>query len=190
MSPRHLETEIKFAVPDARKLITALKKAGFRLQTKRTFESNILYDFPDRSLRRRGELIRVRRYGKQWKLTFKAKALAGRHKRREEIETAIANGPALELMLIRLGLTRSFAYEKYRAEWSDGIGHVVLDETPIGIFAEIEGPARWIDRTAAALGIPREEYLKSSYADLFVAWKKSTRSAATEMTFSQIKRKR
>ncbi len=49
----------------------------------------------------------------------------------------------------RLALRRSFVYEKFRAEWSDGEGHVVLDHTPIGDIAEIEGKSRWIDRTAA-----------------------------------------
>ena len=28
---------------------------------------------------------------------------------------------------------------KIRYEWSDGKGHVVVDETPIGNFGEIEG---------------------------------------------------
>ena len=173
-----------------RALASALKRTGFRLQTKRTFESNILYDFPDRRLRKRGELVRVRQYGKEWKLTFKAKESSGRHKRREEIESAIANGKAFELVLIRLGLTRSFAYEKYRTEWTDGRGHVVIDETPIGVFGEIEGPARWIDQTAAAIGVTPKEYLTSSYADLFLHWKRRTRSLAMDMTFSAIKPKR
>jgi adenylate cyclase, class 2 len=190
MSPRQIETEIKFAISDLRATSSRLKRAGFHLQTKRTFESNILYDFPDRRLRKRGELIRVRQYGKDWKLTFKARSLTGRHKRREEIESAVENGKALELILIRLGLTRSFAYEKYRTEWSDGRGHVVIDETPIGDFGEIEGPARWIDLTAAALGINSEAYLTLSYADLFLRWKRQFHSRAMDMTFSAIKPKR
>lgn len=181
------EVEIKFAVPDQRKLISALKRAGFRLKTKRTFESNILYDFPDRRLRKRGELIRVRQYGNDWKLTFKSKAKSGRHKRREEIESEVANGKALELVLIRLGLTRSFAYEKYRSEWTDGTGDVVIDETPIGTFGEIEGAPRWIDKTAKSLGISLSDYSTASYADLFLAWKRRTRSRAADMTFTAIK---
>jgi adenylate cyclase, class 2 len=181
------EVEIKFSVNDARALTRALKQAGFAQQTKRTFESNILYDFPDRRLRKRGELIRVRQYGKEWTLTYKGKGNVGKHKCREEIETKIENGNAFELVLIRLGLTRSFAYEKYRSEWSDGTGHVVLDETPIGFFGEIEGSARWIDTTAKKLGISTRDYNTSSYADLFLQWKRRTRSRALDMTFAAIR---
>jgi adenylate cyclase class 2 len=82
-----------------------------------------------------------------------------------------------------LGFAPTFRYEKYRAEWSDGKGHVVLDETPIGNFGEIEGKPRWIDRTARALGINRKDYITDTYAPMFFAWKRRTRSAATEMTF-------
>jgi adenylate cyclase class 2 len=188
VSKNSQEVEIKFEIADKRSLETALKRAGFKLKTKRTFESNILYDFSDRRLRKRGELVRVRQYGPEWKLTFKAKATSGRHKRREEIETKVADGKALELTLIRLGLTRSFAYEKYRSEWTDGTGDVVVDETPIGIFGEIEGPARWIDKTAKQLGINGGSYITASYAELFAAWRRRTRSKAADMTFSAIKR--
>ena len=86
-------------------------------------------------------------------------------------------------ILLALGYVPSFRYEKFRAEWSDGKGHVVLDETPIGFFGEIEGPARWIDQTARRLGIDRESYITDSYAELFFAWKQRTRSRANEMTF-------
>lgn len=181
------EVEIKFKITDPRALNATLKRSGFQLQTRRTFESNILYDFPDRRLRKRGELIRVRLYGRQWTLTFKAKATAGKHKRREEIETSVADGRVLETVLIRLGMTRSFVYEKYRTEWSDGAGHVVIDETPIGLFGEIEGTARWIDKTARTLAIEPADYITRSYGDLFLDWKKRTRSRAQQMTFTEIK---
>ncbi len=86
-----------------------------------------------------------------------------------------------------LVIVPSFRYEKFRAEWSDGKGHVVLDETPIGFFGEIEGPARWIDQTARRLGIDRQSYITESYAELFFAWKKRTRSPAKEMTFRAVR---
>ena len=56
-------------------------------------------------------------------------------------------------IFMAVGLAPSFRYEKFRAEWSDGEGHVVLDETPIGNIAEFEGTPEWIDRTAAQLGV-------------------------------------
>ncbi len=63
---------------------------------------------------------------------------------------------------------------------------MVVDETPIGNFGEIEGPPRWIDQTARKLGIAPEKYLTDTYAGLFFSWKRRTRSAAKEMTFRAI----
>lgn len=90
-------------------------------------------------------------------------------------------------ILASLGFAPSFMYEKFRSEWSDATGHVVLDETPIGNFGEIEGPPEWIDATARALGITEQQYIRDSYAELFASWKKRTRSSAEHMTFVAIK---
>jgi adenylate cyclase class 2 len=86
-----------------------------------------------------------------------------------------------------VGFSPSFRYEKFRSEWADSNGHVVIDETPIGNFGEIEGQAKWIDATAKRLNISVKSYLKESYAELFAAWKRKTRSKAKEMTFKEIK---
>jgi adenylate cyclase class 2 len=82
-----------------------------------------------------------------------------------------------------LGYRPTFRYEKFRAVWSDGKGVVVVDETPIGNFGEIEGPARWIDRTARLLGIGPADYITQTYAGLFFTWKRLTHSPKKDMTF-------
>ncbi len=177
------EVEIKFRVDDQRTLTRRLRAAGFRQVTRRTREQNTLYDLPGSPLRKRGELFRLRKYGTGWLLTHKAKSKVTRYKTRVETETKIADGDKLEKILLALGYAPTFRYEKYRAEWSDGQGHVVVDETPIGWYGEIEGPGSWIDRTAQRLGIDRKSYITQSYAELFFAWKRQTRSRASEMTF-------
>jgi len=184
---RNREVEIKFRVDDVRSLQRRLKTASFRQITRRTLEQNTLYDLPGEVLRRRGELLRLRKYGHEWLLTHKAKGIVARHKTRIETETTVADGVKLDQILRALGYAHSFRYEKYRAEWSDSSGHVVIDETPIGIFGEIEGPAIWIDRTARTLGIDRESYITQSYMELFFAWKRRTRSRAREMTFAGVR---
>lgn len=180
------EVEIKFRIADLKALTRELKRARFHLDTPSTYEMNSLYDVAGQKLRRRGELFRLRRYGSIWTLTHKSKDLAGRHKVRTELETKVENGAQMDAILRALGYSATFRYEKYRAEWSDGKGHVVVDETPIGNFGEIEGPARWIDRTAKLLGIERPDYVTDSYVGLFFAWKKKTRSGAKEMTFRAV----
>jgi adenylate cyclase class 2 len=187
--PSNKEVEIKFRVDNPRGLARRLRTAGFQQTTRRTHEQNTLYDLPGEPLQKRGALLRLRKYGSHWLLTHKAKGKDGRHKIRTETETRIADGRALDRILRALGYLPAFLYEKFRAEWSDGRGHVVIDETPIGCFGEIEGPARWIDRTARRLGIERESYLTCTYAELFFAWKKQARSRAREMTFREVRKR-
>jgi adenylate cyclase class 2 len=183
------EVEIKFKVANVETLNRALRKVGFRRVTPRTHEMNALYDLPGSPLRRRGDLLRLRKYGDAWLLTHKAKAKSRRHKTRVETETRVQDGRQMDAILHALGFRPTFRYEKFRAMWNDGQGHVVVDETPIGNFGEIEGPARWIDRTARALGIRPEHYIKDTYAGLFFAWKRRMHSPAGEMTFRAIPRK-
>jgi len=182
------EVEIKFQIEDTSTLARALRAAGFRVVTKRTPEMNTLYDLPGQQLRKRGEILRLRKYGPRWVLTHKAKGTAARHKSRVESETEVEDGRKLEAILSALGFRPVFRYEKFRAEWSDGKGHVVIDQTPIGNFGEIEGPPHWIDRTARALGIGPSSYISQSYGELFQEWKRRTASRAQDMTFNDVRR--
>jgi adenylate cyclase class 2 len=177
------EIEIKFRVADERALKRKLRAAGFRIVTDRTHEMNTLYDLPGEILRGRQQLLRLRRYGSEWSLTHKAKKKTGRHSSREELETVVTDGRKMDLILRALGYAPSFRYEKFRAEWTDGKGQVVVDETPIGNFCEIEGAPRWIDATAKKLGVNATDYITRNYAGLFLDWKARTGSKAEEMTF-------
>lgn len=183
------EVEIKFQITDIEALTSRLKETGFRLVTPRTHELNTLYDQPGASLRKQGALLRLRQYGPLWTLTYKDRSgpAGGRHKSRREIETRLENGEAAARILEAVGFAPSFRYEKFRSEWSDGTGHVVIDETPIGNYGEIEGPPEWIDSTAERLEIAHDQYITASYAELFADWKRKTNSKAAEMTFREFK---
>jgi adenylate cyclase, class 2 len=181
------EVEVKFRIENIQALTGRLQAAGFRALTARTHELNTLYDLPGSPLRSRGALLRLRQYGTRWTITYKDKSLvADGHKSRREIETPVDDGPAMAGILVALGFTPTFVYEKFRSEWSNAAGHVVIDETPIGDFGEIEGAPDWIDLTAVNLGIAKEQYITASYAELFAQWKDLTRSRAANMTFQEI----
>jgi adenylate cyclase class 2 len=179
------EVEIKFRIGDLQALNLKLRESGFRLKTARTHEMNTLYDLPGDPLRKQGSLLRIRKYGELWTVTFKSKGSEGRHKSRKEIETLVEDGEALTEILQSAGFQSGFAYEKFRTEWHDGKGHVVVDETPIGNFGEIEGAPEWIDAAAGKLGISENQYITDSYAVLFQKWKQQTRSNAMVMTFEK-----
>jgi adenylate cyclase class 2 len=188
-----IETEIKFRVEDGAALETKLAAAGFRKLTARTFERNVLYDTPDRRLRAGGEILRIREYGTKWVVTHKRippdNSPEARHKQRIETETEVKDGEAIAAIFESLGLQAAFTYEKWRTEWADDLGHCVLDDTPIGVFAELEGPADWIDQTAEKLGIGLGDFMTLSYGRLFDMWKERTGSAANDLTFAAIRGK-
>lgn len=179
------EVEIKFEISDRAGLEEKLRSHGFREITPSTHEMNTLYDFPGDKLRERRELLRIREYGGKWKVTHKAKGSVGKHKTRAETETSVGDGEPLAAIFEALGLRPTFRYEKFRAEWSDGKGHVVLDHTPIGELGEIEGEPDWIDHVAALLGISENRYITGSYAELFQQYKRRTHSKAENMTFAE-----
>lgn len=185
-----VEIEVKFAVADPADLGRRLAHAGFHEETPRTFERNVLYDKPDRRLRAQQSILRVREYGGRWIVTHKCLTRnndpAARHKHREETETAVRDGEAIGHIFTHLGYAPVFAYEKWRTEYADGIGHCVLDETPIGIYAELEGPANWIDATGPKLGIDPSAFLTLSYGRLFDQWREQTGSTAQNLTFAEI----
>ena len=188
--PVAIETEIKFAVADLAKLSERLRAAAFHLQTARSFETNVLYDTPDRRMRARTEILRIRNYAGCWTLTHKRLPTDGpgedRHKHRIETETAIADGNALADVFLSLGLVPAFRYEKWRTEWHDGQGHCVVDETPIGNYAELEGPPAWIDSAAPKLGVSQSEYVTLSYGRLFDLWRQQHGSQAEDLTFAAV----
>jgi adenylate cyclase class 2 len=185
-----IETEIKFRVSNLPALTLQLQAAGFTLLTPRSFESNILYDTPDRRMRARTEILRIRSYAGRWTVTHKRlpddRPGEDSHKHRVETETEVADGSALAQVFLSLGLVPAFRYEKWRTEWQDGEGHCVVDETPIGNYAELEGPAEWIDRAAQRLGIHQADYITLSYGRLFDQWRAQHGSSATDLTFQAI----
>lgn len=180
------EVEVKFLVNDPDALEHKLRRLGFHQKTPSTFERNTLYDAGDK-LRSKGEILRLRQYGEKWKLTHKAKGTEGRHKTRAESETSISNGEEMEAILRALGFAPAFVYEKYRAEWSDGQGELVVDRTPIGNLAELEGKPDWIDAIAGKLGVSESQYITKSYGQLFEDWRKRSGSKARNMTFEEVK---
>ena len=99
----------------------------------------------------------------------------GSHKVREEIEVEVAEAGNLTRIFEGLGMSGWFRYEKYRTTfrmpdskaWATGL-LIELDETPIGTFVELEGPAAAIDRAADELGFSKRDYLLTNYLRLYM----------------------
>ncbi|HLK21265.1 MAG TPA: class IV adenylate cyclase [Bryobacteraceae bacterium] len=163
------EIEIKLrltaGVPRVRRM---LRELGFRIAQARSHETNVLFDHPKDPLGKQGKLIRIRRVGRDAVLTYKGPSKSSRFKKREELEIHVSDADTLQTIFQHLGYQPVFRYEKYRTEYVKGseTGKVLLDETPIGNFLELEGPPRWIDATARMLGFLKSDYITQSYGYL------------------------
>ena len=182
-----LEIEIKLRLPGKlAKIRRTLGQLGFRVTHPRALESNILFDNSKRSLRKHGMIVRVRLMSGHRVLTYKGPSKTGsRYKQRQEIEIDLPDGARLDTIFTHMGYHPVFRYEKYRAEYAKprGVGKVLLDETPIGNFLELEGPPRWIDRTARLLGYSRSDYITRSYGYLYLSYCRERRIRPKDMLF-------
>jgi adenylate cyclase, class 2 len=187
MASRDREVEIKLAIESPSAARRLLSKAGFRVSSRRAFESNTVFDTPGGELRAGRRLLRLRETAGKVKTTYKGPPEDGPHKSREELETDVASSRAFGAILDRLGFRPTFRYEKYRAEYrrpgSSGIATV--DETPIGTYLELEGNPRWIDRTARELGFPPEKYITGSYGTLYLDWCRQQNVEPHNMVFGR-----
>ena len=189
-APHEIEIKLKVEGPPALK--KRLKEYGFVVISRRHFESNIVFDFSDLSLRRSRSLLRLRREGHRHLLTYKGPPHnSNSYKIRTEIETPVEDEGAFQKILEGLGLHPVFRYEKYRTAYAEegrrkgeGTPLLVYDETPIGHYIELEGPTRWIDRVARRLGYQKRDYITASYAALYQEHCRANGIKAGNMIFS------
>ncbi|NDQ58658.1 MAG: class IV adenylate cyclase [Acidipila sp.] len=198
------EIEIKLRIDDVAALKRKLNALGARL-LHRVHESNTVFDIARHRLRKTGQLLRLRiesgagfrdgspRSTSRAVLTYKhpvRRHPGTRYKIRKEVELSVGDPAALGQIFMSLGLQPSFRYEKYRTTY--GLPNlqpvlVELDETPIGVFLELEGAPRSIDRASRLLGFTPDDYLVSSYATLYFQFCRRHRIPATDMLFARVK---
>jgi adenylate cyclase class 2 len=108
------------------------------------------------------------------------------YKTRIETESVVEDAVSLAEIFGQLGYQAVFRYEKFRTEFVHGPGKLVLDETPIGVWAELEGEPEWIDAMIAGLGVDQATCITDSYGKLFLNWKNETQSPAENLTFDEV----
>jgi adenylate cyclase class 2 len=163
----------------------------------RVREENLLFDTPESQIAKNGQVLRIRMESPELAgkkavadksrtiLTFKrpvqdttnrlAASLRRDYKVREEFELEVSDGAALSQIFAGLGMRAWFRYEKYRTtyklpaskSWAKNL-LIEFDETPIGTFVELEGPADAIDRAASELGFSKQDYILKNYLLLYV----------------------
>ncbi len=202
MASRHStarETEIKLRIRHLPALLQKLKSLGCRCHG-RVFERNTLYDTPDQDFRRGDRLLRIRTEtparsqfapGGPGRTVITSKAPtpareSGRFKEKLEREL-VATRLDWQAAFRSLGLRTGFIYEKYRTSYRQKGLHLDLDETPVGVFLELEGSPPAIDRCAEALGFSRSDYIRGTYWDLLQESNRRTGRNSRNMLFGSQK---
>jgi adenylate cyclase class 2 len=191
------EIEVKLRIGDRRRFLRQLARLKAKLTRARVHEMNTLYDTSDGQLARQGQMLRLRverpagrahstirrrkfakdRPANAGVLTFKGPVNGAEtnnpevYKVREEHELCISNPEEMPKIFEALGLRPWFRYEKFRTTFGlPGMMRLklTLDETPIGLFVELEGERGEIDRAAGMLGFARSDYINKSYGALFM----------------------
>lgn len=163
-----LECELKYAHADLEAVRRRLKAAGGDT-SGRYFESNLVFDRPDRSLKAAGILLRLRWRLGQAVLTVKrppAGEIVSSLKIFEELESTVGDFAAMRAALEALGFAVAFAYEKVREKWKHLGCTVCLDHLPFGDFVEIEGSEAAVPGCASALGLDPATSTKATYHEL------------------------
>lgn len=175
------EVKLRFAGADeARAAVLATGATPFRA---RRLQEDCLLDTADEMLHRRRCVLRVRMESGKSRLTFKGPVQSSLMKLRDELETTAGDGQTLLELLGELGFTVWFRYQKYREEFVLEDVVIAVDETPAGVFVEIEGGDRGITEMAEALGRAPSDYLLDSYRRLWMDVCRTRGEPVTDMLF-------
>lgn len=161
-----VEREIKLEYPSIEAARAAIGALGLAVRRPRRLQDDALYDTPDRSLRARGCALRLRLDDGRAIVTFKGTPVPGVMKVRPEFETSTGDAAMTRAIFEGLGYEVAFRYQKYREELGDEQCVVAIDETPVGVFVELEGEEARITALAEVLGIGPDRYITASYARL------------------------
>ena len=180
-NPQELEIKLRFpTIIEARAAVVA---AGGEPYRPRRLQRDYLFDTADGSVRARRSLLRVRLEPSSAAITLKGPPRPSMMKLREELETTVGDGPLLLRLLEGLGFAVWFRYEKYREEFRLHGVVVAVDETPAGVFVELEGSHDGITLAAHALGKTPEDYVLDSYRGLFARQCQDQGMPLTDMLF-------
>jgi len=180
-----LEREVKLRFDSAEAARNAIVEAGATPTRGRRLQEDYLVDSDDRRLAGLQSVLRVRMEPGRSLLTFKGPIQDSMMKLREERETVAGDGEVLLYVLEQLGFAVWFRYQKYREEfgWQDAT--VTLDETPIGVFVEIEGSEQTIIDMTSALGRTARDFIRDSYRALYVKDCEARGVPCTHMVFEE-----
>ena len=158
------EIEVKFRVRRFDEIRAKLQKMGAGLVWK-GMEENYFFDTRDRSLNKKGILLRLRHWDNHSNtLTVKTKVSRNKkYKIKDEYQVEISDIDEGRKLFTVMGFREHFRYRKYREHWKLGKASVELDKIEHLLFVEIEAPPKEIDRLAGILGLGWNDAVREGY---------------------------
>jgi adenylate cyclase class 2 len=180
---KYLETEVKFYLPNIDSVRTRLIELGAVFK-HRTFETNIRFEDPEKSLIKNKSLLRLRK-DKKITLTFKSEPplKEDQFKILKEFEVEVSDFDTMEHILKSLGFKEEQVYEKWREIYVFGDTHLCLDTMPYGDFLEIEGTKESIQQLALKIGLLWEKRILLNYLAIFDIIKRQLNLSFYDVTF-------
>lgn len=181
------ELEVKFYITKPANFIHRMVQLKAVKHLDRTNEWNLRFDSASGDLSSSGKALRLRQDGGV-RLTYKGPS-QGRMDitAREELEVELSDLATSRKILEALGFQVVAVYEKFRTTWKLDDVEVVLDELPMGVFCEIEGPdAESIKSAADKLGLYWDHRIFNSYLGIFNQLKNANNWKAANLTFADM----
>jgi adenylate cyclase class 2 len=182
------EIEVKFIVDD----VTAIRQRIIGLEASlhhpKTYEDNWCFDTPDHRFQQEDRLLRLRRDHRVL-LTYKEPPLTAdtEFKVRQEYEIEVNDFEQARALVEKLGFSPSLRYEKYRETFRYGETEILLDETPLGVFIEIEGTRESIDTLTRQLELDDVNRITASYGEIFEVVRTTYGLPFRDMTFDNFR---
>ncbi|GAB1421907.1 hypothetical protein MASR2M15_21060 [Anaerolineales bacterium] len=187
MNENYYETEVKIYLADPQQFLENLTRIGAEKVNDRVFERNFRFDRNNRSLKKKGMVLRLRQ-DDRIRLTYKE---SGQYTegiaQRFEAEVEVGDWDNMLLILYKLGYHPYMSYEKYRTTFTYHNCEIVLDELPYGDFCEVEGSVEEIEFCLQKLGLENSPRLTSNYSGLFERVKKELGLNLKDLTFENFK---
>ncbi|MDH3356307.1 MAG: class IV adenylate cyclase [Desulfobacteraceae bacterium] len=180
---KYLETEVKFYLPNIDPVRTRMIDLG-AVYKDRTFETNIRFEDPEKSLIKKKSLLRLRK-DKKITLTYKSEPpfKDNQFKILQEFEVEVSDFDAMEHILKSLGFQEEQIYEKWRETYILDDTHLCLDTMPYGDFIEIEGNKESIQKLASQIGFLWEKRILLNYLAIFDVIKRKLNLSFYDVTF-------
>ena len=179
------EIEVKFLLKDYSALMQKISALHLPCSQERIHEFNLRYDLPDGSLVAQKQVLRLRKDTQAW-LTFKGPGVMEEDVLlRKEIEVEVSDFDTTNRLLEALGYKVVMMYEKFRANYLMDNLVLSVDETPLGLFIELEGesPAQ-VRKAADALGLDWEARINLSYSALLNIFNQSSGHTFRDLSYA------